>query len=145
MVRREEMERMEVVISYLEEPCIDGCNGIWFKHAEEVLKNNAIEVNTFTEAMRNCLTKGRQKFNNIMLTGPTNCGKSFLLDPLELMFKCFTNPTADKYAWVPLEGCEVALINELRWTEEFIRWSDFLLLLEGPQKWCDARKWSVWK
>jgi len=131
MLQREGMERMEVVFSYLETPCVDSCQGVWLSRAHEVLKNNHIDLHTFAKAMRNCLTKGRQKYNNIMLTGPTNCGKSFLLDPLESMFKCFTNPTADKYAWVPLEGCEVALINELRWTEEFIRWSDFLLLLEG--------------
>ena len=66
-----------------------------------------------------------------MLTGPTNCGKSFLLNPLELIFKCFMNPAAGKYAWVGLDQCEVAYLNDFRWSEELIKWNDFLLLLEG--------------
>ena len=66
-----------------------------------------------------------------MLIGPTNCGKSFLLNPIELMFKTFVNPAIDRYAWVGLDECEVAYSNDSRWTPEIIAWSDFLLLLEG--------------
>jgi len=32
---------------------------------------------------------------------------------------------------VGLDECEVAYLNDLRWTEERIKWNDFLLLLEG--------------
>ena len=66
-----------------------------------------------------------------MLVGPTNCGKSFLLDPLEIIYKTFMNPSATSYAWVGLEGCAVAYLNDFRYTSECIKWSDFLLLLEG--------------
>jgi len=57
-----------------------------------------------------------------MLVGPTNCGKSFLLNPIELMYNCFVNPASGKYAWVGLDEKEVAYLNDLRWTEELIRW-----------------------
>ena len=30
--------------------------------------------------------KGRQNQNNIILVGPTNCGKSFLFDLMEMIF-----------------------------------------------------------
>ena len=66
-----------------------------------------------------------------MIVGPTNCGKSFLLDPLELIFKAFANPATTKYSWTNLENKEVAFLNDFRWSPESIAWSDFLLLLEG--------------
>jgi len=81
--------------------------------------------------MRQALRKGRQKNNNVLITGPTNCGKSFLLNPLEIVFKAFVNPANGKYAWIGLDECEVAYLNDFRWSPEMITWSDFLLLLEG--------------
>ena len=47
------------------------------------------------------------------------------------MFKCFMDPTEGKYCWVGLDSCEVALLQDLRWSPELIKWSDFLTLLEG--------------
>ena len=41
------------------------------------------------------------------------------------------NPAAGKYAWVGLDQCDVAYLNDFRWSEELIKWNDFLLLLEG--------------
>ena len=66
-----------------------------------------------------------------MLVGPTNCGKSFLLDPLELIYKTSMNPSATSYAWVGLEECEIAYLNDFRYTPKCVKWSDFPLLLEG--------------
>ena len=66
-----------------------------------------------------------------MLVGPTNNDKSFLLNLLELMFKCFVKPAKGKYAWVGLDECRVAYLNYFRWSAELIGWDDFLLLLEG--------------
>ena len=66
-----------------------------------------------------------------MLVGPTNCGKSFLLDPLELIYKTFMNPSTTSYAWVGLEECKIAYLIDYRYTTECIKWSGFLLLSEG--------------
>ena len=54
----------------------------------------------------------------ILSFGPTNCRKSFLLNPLETVFKAFVNPATDKYAWIGLDGCEVAYVNDFRWSRE---------------------------
>jgi len=131
VVLREQMDRMQVILTNLDRECIPGCNGVWMESAWEVLSNNSINIYVFADAIRQCLQKGRKKANNLMLTGPTNCGKSFLLNPIELMFKCFVNPAAGRYAWVGLDECEMAYLNDLRWSEELIKWNDFLLLLEG--------------
>ena len=77
------------------------------------------------------MKNGRQKQNNITLIGTTNCGNSFLLDTLELIYKTFMNPSAIFYAWVGLEECKIAYLFDFRYTLEWIKWSNFLLLLEG--------------
>ena len=74
--------------------------------------------------MRNALIKGRQKNYNILIVGPTNCGKSFLLDPLELIFNAFVNPATIKYSWINLENKEVAFLDDFRWSPESITWSE---------------------
>ena len=64
--------------------------------------------------------------------GHANSGKTFLLKPLELIFKTFSNPATDKYAWVGSDKCEVIiLLQDFRWCPELINWKDMLLLLEG--------------
>ncbi len=125
MVEREKMDRVALVPSHLDKHCIENCNLICYECAREVLSNNDIKIYVFVDAVRRCLCKGYRKLNNVMLTGPKNCGKSFLLNPLELIFQAFANPTAGKYAWVGLDDAEIAYRNDL------IKWDDFLLLLEG--------------
>ena len=122
---------IEILNEYANTACVENCNGEWLLCAKEVLKNNSINLHVYAEAICQCLKNGRQKQNNIMLVGPTNCGKSFLLDPLELIYKMFINPSATSYAWVGLEESEIAYLNNFRYTPECIKWSDFLLLLKG--------------
>ena len=128
---RASKSRMEVFQQHLNEPCVETCAGSWFACAKEVLKNNGINVYTYADSIRRCLRKGKQKQNNIMLVGPTNCGKFFLFDPLEMIFKTFVNPSSTSYAWVGLDEHEVAYLNDFRYSQECIKWSDFLVLLEG--------------
>ena len=61
----------------------------------------------------------------------SNCGKSFLLQPLELIFNCFTSPAQGKYAWTGLDEAEVAFLNDFRWSKELIACHELLNLLEG--------------
>ena len=48
-----------------------------------------------------------------------------------MIFKTFVNPSSTSYAWVGLDEHEVAYLNNFRYSQECIKWSDFLLLLEG--------------
>ena len=130
-VQRETKSRISILERFLEEDCVPTCGGEWFDCAKEVLLKNGINIYVFTSALRECIKKGRQKNTNVLLVGPTNCGKSFLLNPIELMYKSFVNPATGKYAWIGLDECEVAYLNDFRWSSEIIAWSDFLLLLEG--------------
>ena len=60
------------------------------------------------------------KFRNIMFVGPGNCAKTFLLPPLQLIYKTFRNPANDKYAWLGSEKADVIFLNDFRWSSEMI-------------------------
>ena len=57
--------------------------------------------------------------------------KTFLLKPPEIIFRAFTNPEIDKYAWVGADQVEVIVLQDVTWSSELICWKDLLLLLEG--------------
>ena len=111
--------------------CTDVCGGKWLQLAREILRNNNINPYVYADALRQTLLKGRGKKLNILIAGPANCGKTFMLSPLKDLFQCFCNPANDKYAWVGAEKSEIIFLNDFRWTRELISWKDLLLLLEG--------------
>lgn len=123
--------RVAIVETALQENCVDGCDTIWIKCAKEVLRNNKVNAYVFAAAIRDLLEKGRGKNRNIMIAGPANCGKTFLLNPLNLLFQTFTNPATTSYAWVGSENAEVIFLNDFRWSPEILAWKDMLVLLEG--------------
>ena len=61
----------------------------------------------FAAAIRELLEKGRGKYRNVMIVGPADCGKTFILNPLNELFQTFTNPATTSYAWVGSENAEV--------------------------------------
>ena len=60
-----------------------------------------------------------------------NMGKTFLLKPLTLIYNCFFNPTFTTFAWVGAEEAKIIFLNDFRWSEKLIPWSDLLNLLKG--------------
>ena len=85
----------------------------------------------FAENVHDLLRNGRGKNRNLLITGPTNCGKTFILHPLTKIFNTFSNPSSVKYAFVGIEKCEIVMLNDLRWTPDMISWAELLNLLEG--------------
>lgn len=128
---REQTSRIDILKAVKDGQCVENCNGLWLECAKEVLTNNRVHPIVFSAALSDLLTKGRGKFRNIMIVGPANCGKTFLLLPLQKIFKTFCNPSNDKYAWLGVESAEVIFLNDFRWSSEMISWKEFLLLLEG--------------
>ena len=108
----QEVPRMTVLTEKAKEGCVAGCSGQWLTSVRQVLCQKKINVYVFSAAVRQLLQKGRQKKMNIFLVGPTNCGKSFLLNSLELIYKTFVNPATLRYAWIGLDECEVAYLND---------------------------------
>ena len=75
--------------------------------------------------------KGRGKYRNIYLKGPANCGKTFLLNPLNQIYNTLSNPATMTFAWVGAEDADVIFLNDFRWSKQIIPWHDLLLMLEG--------------
>ena len=130
-LKRDKKTRMEVLNTVLGEECAPGCDKRWLSIAQDILKRNSIAEGEFSEAVRCLITRGRGKYRNLLLLGPADCGKTFLLNPLNGIFNTFTNPATASFAWVGAQNCEVIFLNDFRWSEKIIPWHDLLLLLEG--------------
>ena len=121
---RKATTRMEVVRKCATEDCVKSCNGEWLVCAEQVLSQNKIHSVVYVSAIRDLLVKGRGKNRNIMIVGPANCAKTFLFKQLQTMFKAFSNPSNDKYAWIGAEDAEVIFLNDFRWISEMVAWKE---------------------
>jgi len=77
-VQKELIPRMDTINNHaLRDDCLVDCNGHWLECAGQVVSQNNITPSQFGKAMRTLLVKGRGKHNNIMIVGPTGCGKTF--------------------------------------------------------------------
>ena len=130
-LQRQKKSQLQLLYDSLHQECIPDCHGRWVTCAKEVLSRNDISVSGFAQSVRTLLEKGRGKHYNIMLIGPTNCAKTFLLNPLNVIYNTFTNPASGSFAWVGAEKAECIFLNDFRWSSSIIPWHDFLLLLEG--------------
>ena len=132
-LQRQQTDRMGKIWIAVNQQCIDRCGTttVWLEMARTVLSNNNINEYVFAAGIRQLLENGREKGSNILITGPRDCAKTFLLRPLTKIFKCFTNPSSGTYAFVGIQNKEVAFLNDLRYNTLMLPWQDFLNLLEG--------------
>ena len=96
-----------------------------------MVDKSRIEREEFSTAIKELLEKGRGRGRTILLTGPANCGKTFLLNPLTKIFDAFCNPATGSFAWIGVEEREIIFLHDFRWDKSVIPWADMLLLLEG--------------
>jgi len=127
-ITRSKKNRIEILVDCSKLPCT---SPQWKNAALEILRNNRIPADKFCNAVKILLEEGRGKYKNIIIVGPANCGKTFILKPLMEIFRCFANPASSTFAWVGVDNAEVIFLNDFRWSHQVIPWHDFLLLLEG--------------
>lgn len=125
-LERAKLRRVEILRQSMTEDCVPGCNQQWLHQALDILNNNGINRDEFAAAVQLLITEGRGKYRNIIITGPTNCGKSFLLQPLTAVFKVFSNPATTTYAWIGAAEAEVILLNDFRWSQQVLKLNNFL-------------------
>ena len=129
MLRRSTLSRIDILHEASHTVC--ACQGKWLECAKEILVKNGIDTIAFANSIYVLLLEGRGKYRNVMITGPANCGKTFLLNPLCKIYEAFTNPATGTFAWVGAELAEVIFLNDFRWNPKVLPWHDMLLLLEG--------------
>ena len=126
---RSKLTRLDILRQQVNIQCI--CNGQWLDCALDILDRNAIDRVVFADAIVTLLVLGRGKGRKVYITGPANCGDTFILDPLRVIFNTFLSPATCSYAWLGVEEKEVIFLNDVRWSPLILPWSDMLLLLEG--------------
>ena len=89
-------------------------------HAWQVLQMSSLNPFVLPDAMRDLLALGRDKFCNVMIVGSANCGNTFLLKPLKIIFRAFSNPENYKYAWFGAHQAEVIVLQDFRWSSYLI-------------------------
>ena len=132
-LKRSKQTRIDIILEAAEEDCASGCGGDWFTMAVQVISQNGYTPLGFSTVVYDLLENGRGKYRNIIIIGPSNCGKTFLLSPLMEVFETFANPAQNKYAWPGVESAECIFLNNFRWNAEAIPWKTFLNLLEGME------------
>lgn len=142
LLDRRSSTRMELMYKALLQPCMEECNGQWLILAKKTLENNQIQLREFAGAVSTALEKGRGKKQNVLIIGEGNCGKTFLLKPLNRIYEIFSNPATGSFAWLGVEKAEVIFLNDFRWDAKIIAWSDFLTLLERDSMHFPAPKTS---
>lgn len=130
-LNRSRKSRVELLEEELTGECTDGCQGRWLTAAKQLLQRHEIEERSFCNAIYNALEKGRGKYRNVYIHGPANCGKSFIVSPLKVIYQAFSNPATGSFAWIGAEEAEIIYLNDFRWHPKIIAWPEFLQALEG--------------
>ena len=112
--------------------------GTWLALAIDLCGKNNMNYREVGGAIYRCLVEGRKKHNNIIITGESNCGKTFLLEPLNKIFENVMNsPASSVFGWLGVDTAQVIYLNDFRWVnpvsnkQGLITWDAFLRLLEG--------------
>ena len=130
-LQRTRKSRIELLQEVKEDECVENCSGQWLACARQVLDKNGVSLQFFGQTVLELLEKGRGKYRNLLIVGPANCGKTFILNPLNVIYNTFSNSASTSFAWVGAEKAECIFLNDFRWSPAIIQWHDLLLLLEG--------------
>lgn len=128
---RSRKSRIELLNENLTSECTCIQQWEWKELAVATLHRNSISPEEYSSSLIRLLTLGRGKHRNILHVGPSNCGKSFLLQPLKLIYESFENPATCTFNWIGVDEKELIILNDFRWSSNLIPWEQLLQLLEG--------------
>ena len=57
-VARSNVTRIEIIRESIQAECVENCNGVWSRIADQVLRNNKLHPLVFLEALRTLKIKG---------------------------------------------------------------------------------------
>ena len=134
MIENEHINRVEMLQQKSQSQCL--CEGKWLACAKDILLKNDILRKTFCDTVFKAIEKGRYKHLNILITGPVDCGKTFILNPVcDLFPDIFQNPASSTFGWLGVKKSNLIFLNDFRWSPRkkggYIDWADLLKLLEG--------------
>lgn len=110
------------------ESCFNGCEMAWYEKCAMELLHQSLH---FCWCYKGFTTKWKRKVLQYNDSWSRDCGKTFLLKRLKIIFRTFANPANAKYAWVDTDQTGVMVLEYFRCSSELILWKDLLLPLEG--------------
>lgn len=128
---RRQMTRVQILAAAAEGTCTCETPGRWAAAAEDVVQRNGYAEREIQRAIFHSLNLGRAKQRNLVLVGDTNRAKSFVMDPVELVFKCFTPPDTGSHQLADIAGSEVLYLNDFEWDASLMPWGTAKNLFEG--------------
>ena len=140
VLERAAKTRMDILHEVNSGECVMECGEMWLQAATETLTRNNVTREDFSREILGSLVKGRGKHRNILIIGPANCGKTFMLNPLCEIYDAFINPATNSFAWIGADKKEIIFLDDLRWSDKLIAWNNFLQLLEGGKVHISAPK-----
>ena len=139
-IRLRSTSRKELLVAHHSTPsnCVCPSFAMWFTLAIDLCVKNSIKWEEVGSALYDCIVGGRKKHKNILIAGQADCGKTFLLEPLKLVFEHILNsPPSSVFGWLGVEKAQIIYLNDFRWInpvtnkQGIITWDAFLRLLDG--------------
>ena len=119
VVQRKSKSCIAHLQSFLQNSCDPGCKEkTWLNMDLKILRNRDVNKFVFAVNFGELLWKGRDKNHNLIITGSSSCGKTFILNSFNTMFDTFVNPSSCKYALVAVKNKKLMPLNDLQWTPE---------------------------
>ena len=110
------------------------CHGVWKAGAAFVLANNGEDPRLFGRDVCRALALGAKRGVHIGLVGEPGCGKSMLLQPLEIIYQSMAPP--EDGSTFPLAGAldaEILLWQDFEYNSKTVNFTDLLRLLVGER------------
>ena len=83
LIVRQQKRRFHILSDSMSCECDESCDGQWLTKCLDTLDKNNIVRDDFSDALFNLINFGRSKYCNLILVGTANCGKTFLIKPLQ--------------------------------------------------------------
>lgn len=77
-LERANKTRIHIYHEKLSSPCVEGC-GQWLRCFKNTLMSHNIAICSFSNALKELLHIGQEKYRNILITGTASCSKTFIL------------------------------------------------------------------
>jgi hypothetical protein len=131
-LKRSKQTREEILCEEAGKPCLCEAREAWKLAAVELLHFQKISPVQFARSVMDALREGAAKATNVYIHGTTTSGKSWILEPLSVIFRChLTPPNKSGFPLQDLCAKELILWQDFRLNEDVLPWSSLLLIFEG--------------